>query len=69
MVIERPLEQGQPRRIVYCSIDELTDNGNGTYSFKTLPNEALGFGSTVIVVDADKKLMFDNNSGVLYDWT
>ena len=51
MIIERPLELGQPRRKVWCLSTEITNNNNGTYSFVNLPNEDLGFGSKVFVVD------------------
>jgi len=69
MVIETPFELGSPRRKVYCKLNELVDNGDGTYGFVNLDNNAIGFGSEVYVVDSDKKLLFDNTSGILYDWS
>lgn len=69
MIIERPLETGQSRRKVYCKMSDLSSNGDGTYSFVNLSDSDLGFGSTVYVIDSDLKLMFDNTTGKLYDWT
>lgn len=70
MIIERPLELGQPRRKVWCLSTEITNNNNGTYSFVNLPNEDLGFGSKIFVVDVPNLILyFDNESGLLYPWT
>ena len=69
MIIEAPFEIGQPRRNVWCSLSELTNNDDGTYSFTTLPDESLGFGSKVYIVDSpDLELYFDNTTGLLYPW-
>lgn len=68
MIIERPLETGQPRRIVYCLSNEITDNGDDTYSFVNLSDSSLGFGSKIHVIDSDMELFFDNSSGLLYPW-
>lgn len=68
MVIERPLELGQPRRLAWCLYSELTDNGDGTYNFiDTELNNSMGFGSEVHVIDKDLKLLFDSNNNILYE--
>ena len=69
MVIESPLEVGQPRRIVFCKYNELIDNGDGTYKFIDLSGNALGFGSMVIVIDKSLILFYDDEEDLLYAFT
>lgn len=68
MVIEQPREVGQPRRKVWCSSTEITAQGEN-YKFNDLPIDALGFGSVVYVIDDKKILLYDDATGILYDWT
>ena len=70
MVIEQPLEKGQPRRKVWCLMKHLEANDNGTYKFKNLNRTDLGYGSLVKVVDSPNLiLLYDDTTGELYDWT
>ena len=66
MVIEKPLETGQPRRIVWCLDSDIVDNNDGTCSF--LEDFALGFGTKVNVINSDMVLFFDNETGLLHPW-
>lgn len=70
MVIERPLEVGQPRRRVWCKLADIQLEQAGVYSFVNLPNESLGDGSEVIVINSPGKLLFYcAEDGLLYDWS
>lgn len=70
MIIEKPLETGQPRRRVWCMLDDIQLEQAGIYSFVNLPDEALGDGSEVIVMDSPGKLLFYHaDDGLLYDWS
>ena len=70
MVIERPYEVGQSRRRVWCLFSELHEESEGVYSFVNLPNEALGDGSDVIVMDKPLMLLFYSaTTHLLYDWS
>ena len=70
MVIERPFETGQPRRRVWCKLDDISLESTGVYSWVNLPDEDLGDGSEVIVIDSPGKLLFYHaEDGLLYDWS
>lgn len=70
MTIERPLEVGQPRRRVWCLSTDIQLEQAGVYSFVNLPNEALGDGSEVIVMNSPCKLLFYSaETHLLYDWS
>lgn len=67
MIIEQPLQTGQPRRKVWCTLAEITTSDSVTYRFKNLPINALGFGSIVYVVDSPGLILYyDNGDGTLY---
>lgn len=70
MVIEKPLEVGQPRRRVWCMAEEISLVDSGIYEFVNLPEEALGDGSEVIVMNSPCKLLFwSAKDEKLYDWS
>lgn len=70
MKISAPLEVGTDRRNVWCLSNEITNNGDGTYSFINLPENSLGFGSKVYVIDVPAQTFYyDNIGGKLYKWT
>lgn len=70
MKISAPLEVGTDRRNVWCLSNEITNNGDGTYSFINLPENSLGFGSKVYVIDVPAQTFYyDNIGGKLYQWT
>lgn len=70
MVIERTSNAGEPRRCVWCMLDEITLVTEGVYEFVNIPEEALGDGTEVVVMNSPGKLLFyhaaDNR---LYDWS
>ena len=67
MIIEQPLEVGQPRREVWCSINDLTPSNDDTYTFTNLPLNALGYGSIVYVIDEPGLVLYyDDATGILY---
>ena len=55
IVIEKPMETGQSRRIVWCNLNDLTLISEDTYQFKSLPQDALGYGSIVYVIESKRK--------------
>ena len=61
----------KPRACAWCMSDELTDNGDGTYSIKDAEAAAsFGEGSEIIVIDLPGKLLFwDAENSLAYDWT
>ena len=70
MVIERPFETGQSRRRVWCVLDDIALESEGIYTFVNLPEDALGDGSEIIVMDSPGKLLFYHaDDGKLYDWS
>lgn len=70
MVIENPSKLGRPRRRVFCVLSDISLEQQGVYSFVNLPEEALGDGSEVIVIDSPGKLLFYHaEDGLLYDWS
>lgn len=69
IVIERPLQEGQPRRKIWCSSSDVISNGDGTYRFVDFGLNDAGFGSKVEVIDAKLTLLYDNNTGLLHDWS
>lgn len=65
-----PMDLGETRAICYAMLDELTDNGDGTYSFvDTAKAATFGVGSEIIVIDSPGKLLFVGDDGLAYDWT
>lgn len=67
IVIEQPREVGQPRRKIWCNKTDLTAQGEG-YVFNDLPQDALGFGSIVFVVDEPGLVLwYDSESGEMYE--
>lgn len=70
MTIERPLEKGQPRRRIWCTLDDISLESAGVYTWVNLPDEALGDGSEVIVMNSPCKLLFwSAKDEKLYDWS
>lgn len=70
MIIERPFETGQSRRRIWCKLSDITLEQEGVYSWTNLPDEAVGDGSEVIVMDSPGKLLFYSASdNLLYDWS
>lgn len=70
MVIEKPFELGQPRRRVWCMLNEINLVSDGVYEFVNLPSNVLGDGSEVIVMDSPGKLLFyHSEDNKLYDWS
>ena len=66
IVIEKPMETGQSRRIVWCNLNDLTLISEDTYQFKSLPQDALGYGSIVYVIDSPGLVCYyDNTNGHL----
>ena len=68
MIIEKPLETGKARRIVWCLDTDIIDNNDGTYSFANIQSSSVGFGTKVNVINANMVLFFDNENNVLYPW-
>lgn len=62
---------GKPVVDARCKSEELTDNGDGTYSFvRENAGDSLGHLCSVIVADRPGKVLFwDADLGILYDWT
>lgn len=66
IVIEKPMETGQSRRKVWCNLNDLTLISEDTYQFKSLPQDALGYGSIVYVIDSPGLVCYyDNTNGHL----
>ena len=61
----------QPRADVWCMSTELSDNGDGTYSFADATAAAkIGTGSQIVVIDKPGLVLFyDAASALAYDWT
>lgn len=59
------------RAQVWCLLDELTDNEDGTFSISDSDiSDTLGFGSEIYVIDVPCMILFwDNNDGVAYNWS
>lgn len=69
MIIETVVK-GKPRKKVFCVLEEIKETGSNIYSFVNLPNEALGDGSEVVVINSPGKLLFYCAAdGLLYDWS
>lgn len=67
IVIEKPMETGQPRRIVWCNLSDLTLISEDTYQFKSLSQDSLGYGSIVYVIDSPGLVCYyDNTNGYLF---
>ena len=65
-----PQDLGFSRVQIWCMLDELTDNGDGTYSFVDTETAAkFGVGSEVVVIDSPGKFLFVGDDGLAYDWT
>lgn len=66
-----PMDFGQTRAHAWAMSDELTDNGDGTYSIIDAEiAHSFGTGSEIIVIDIPGKLLFwDADTQLAYDWT
>ena len=57
----------EPRAKVWCTSDELTDNGDGTYVFKVTPPVGVGTGSEIDTPGLF--LYYDATAEKAYAWT
>lgn len=60
----------KPRAQVWCASSELTQDGDGNYTFKETVPPAVGTGSEIIVIDVPGlALFYDAEAGKAYNWT
>lgn len=61
----------QPRADVWCMSSDLTDNNDGTYTFKdSAIASTLGTGSKIVVMDMPTiVLYYSAETELAYDWT
>ena len=61
----------QPRALVWCTSDEITDNGDGTYTINDAQiASTIGTGSEIMVMDKPGTMLYYSAEiSLAYDWT